>query len=214
MLKKFRIYTKLRAKKYSEVLHLIPNDIDLPPFYLAAKAHCYFKLKQPTKSQELLDQLKRHKKWAYYAYNNKGYYYLDQFQINQAIPELRKATEISPGQSFALNNLGFAYMLNDKLEEGVKMVEESLKLSRHNYYAMRNIGVYYLLKKDFIAAQTVLKKAQSKDKTIDDIAYYLLICQLHLGDSNNKEMLMNAFSADEKERFEMIRNVFNEKLNR
>lgn len=204
MFKNIRIYRKLKSKRYVDALQLLPEDNEISPIQLSYRAHCYFRLGQYEKAEQDFDRLKEFKNYVYFAFNNKGYMYLEQFLFDKAITELQKAVEMHPKQSFSLNNLGHAYMLTGKIEDGVKMVEDAIKLDRFNYYAIRNIGIYYLLKKQYSDALTVFLKAKNKDKTIDDIENYILVCKYHLGNKNNKQELINDLSDAELARFEII----------
>jgi tetratricopeptide (TPR) repeat protein len=208
MLKHLRIYLKLKARRFSEVLLLLPNDNEISPAKLLYRAHCNFKLKQYGIAERDYEKLKEIKSYSYFAYNNLGYLYLEQLQFDKAIVELEKARILEPKQSFALNNLGFAYMMTGRIDQGLKMVEDALKLDRHNYYAMRNIGVYYLLQNQFSQALVVFEKARTKDKFIDDIDNYILICHYKIENKQNMDEFRLKLPSSEIARFDMILKAF------
>jgi pentatricopeptide repeat protein len=206
-LKNLRIYFKIKAKKFEEALHLLPVDDKLSPLQLTYKAHCCFRLKRYDEAKQYYDKLKESEIFRFYAFNNLGYMYLEQFLFDKAIIELDKAREITPEHSFALNNLGFAYMMTGRLEEGIKLVEHTFQVNRHNYYAIRNMGVYCLLKKQYTEALVILKKAKVKDKTIDDIDNYILLCN-YKTTGDGKEELVKALTPSELIRFNKLMDLF------
>jgi tetratricopeptide (TPR) repeat protein len=208
MFRRIKIYRKIKAGKFAEALALLPSEENVDGLDLLLRSHCFIKLFQYDKAQQDLDKLKENKKYAYDAYNNQGYIYLEQGHWDKAITELTKARELNPKHSFALDNLGHAYMMTNRIEEGVEMVEKAFKLDKYNYYAVRNIGIYYMLKKQYTDALVVLKKAKAKDKTIDDIDVYIAICELRNGDNDRFTEITQTFSDRQKNRLESLSQNF------
>lgn len=208
MFRRIKIYRKIKSGEFVEALALLPSDQNIDGQDLLLRAHCFFKLLQYDKAKQDLDKAKENKKYAYQAFNNQGYIYLEQGLWEQAISELTKAREIEPDHSFALNNLGYAYMMTNRIEEGVQMIEKATKLNKYNYYTVRNIGIYYMLKKQYSDALVVLEKAKANDKTIDDIDVYIAICQSKNGSNDRFSEMKQRFSDHQKNRFESLIRIF------
>lgn len=207
MFRRIKIYRKIKARKYTEALALLPSDDRITETELNFRAHCFFRLLQYEKARQDWDRLKE-TKYAYMAFNNQGYMYLEQGLWDKAIIELTKAREMQPKFAFPLNNLGYAYLMTDRIEEGVEMIEKSLKLDKYNYYAVRNIGIYYMLKKQYGDALVVLNKAKAKDKAIDDMDVYIAICQSKNGDNDRFSEMIQKFSNHERSRFDNLIQLF------
>jgi Flp pilus assembly protein TadD len=140
----------------------------------------------------------------FYAYNNQGCFYLQQFLVDEALEELKEARKLKPKHSYALNNYGHGLMLKGELEEGVKLIEEAFRIDRWNYTAMRNIGIYYLLKGDYRGALTVLTKAREGDKHVEDIDLYIALGLKKDGNSEKYNSITSMFSTDQMERLAEI----------
>jgi tetratricopeptide (TPR) repeat protein len=207
MFRRIRIYRKIKARKYTEALALLPSDDTITETELSFRAHCFFRLLQYDKAKQDWERLKE-TKLAYTAFNNQGYMYLEQGLWDKAIVELTRARELQPTFAFPLNNLGYAYLMTDRIEEGVEMIEKSLKLNKYNYYAVRNIGIYYMLKKQYGDALVVLNKAKAKDKAIDDMDVYIAICQSKNGDNDLFSNMVQKFSDHERIRLESLIQLF------
>jgi Flp pilus assembly protein TadD len=207
MFRRIRIYNKIKSRKYTEALALLPSDDRITETELGLRAHCFFRSMQYDKARQDWDRLKE-TKYAYVAFNNQGYMYLEQGLWDKAIVELTRAREMQPKFAFPLNNLGYAYLMTNRLEEGVEMIEKSLKLNKYNYYAVRNIGIYYMLKKQYGDALVVLNKAKAKDKTIDDMDVYIAICQSKSGENDRFSNMVQQFSDHERIRLDSLIQLF------
>jgi len=207
MFRRIRIYRKIKSRKYAEALALLPSDDQITETELNFRAHCFFRSMQYDKARQDWDRLKE-TKYAYVAFNNQGYMYLEQGLWDKAIIELTRAREMQPKFAFPLNNLGYAYLMTNRIEEGVEMIEKSLKLNKYNYYAVRNIGIYYMLKKQYGDALVVLNKAKAKDKAIDDMDVYIAICQSKNGDNDRFSNMVQQFSDHEKTRLDSLIQLF------
>jgi tetratricopeptide (TPR) repeat protein len=211
MFRRIRIYLKLKSGNFREALELIPAGHNIRVTDLILRSHCYFKLQQYDKAKEELDKIKATAKDPYdlyLAYNNQGYYFLEQQLWQQAITELTKARELQPEKSFALNNLGYAYLFTNRIEEGVEMVEKAFKMNRHNYYAVRNMGIYYMQKKQYTDALVVLEKAKAGDKKIDDIDVFIAICLSKTANNDRLTKMTKSFSNFQGARFEKLNSLF------
>jgi tetratricopeptide (TPR) repeat protein len=211
MFRKIRLHFKIKSGKFKEALALIPPGDNIEVTYLLLRAHCNFRLQLYDKAKQDLDKVKEATKDPYdlyTAYNNQGYFFLEQGLWDQAIAELTKARELQPKKSFALDNLGYAYLFTNRIEEGVKMVEEAFKMNRQNYYAIRNMGIYYMHKKQYTDALVVLEKAKAKDKKIDDIDVFIAICQSKTANDDQLTKIIQRFSNFQRARFEKLISLF------
>jgi tetratricopeptide (TPR) repeat protein len=86
-----------------------------------------------------------------------GFGYQDQGNLDKAIEEYKKATELNPNHLQAHMNLGTVYIEQKKYDQAIEEFNTVVKL---NYYwgkAHYNLGYIYLLKGDKEKAQEELK---------------------------------------------------------
>ena len=74
--------------------------------------------------------------------------------------DLLKSLEINSGDPYVLNYLAYSWLeRNYKIDEAIKMLEEAYEQKNNDPYIIDSIGWAYYLKKDFIKAEKLLKKA-------------------------------------------------------
>ncbi|MFQ5655947.1 MAG: tetratricopeptide repeat protein [Candidatus Methylomirabilales bacterium] len=89
------------------------------------------------------------------SHYNVGVAYLNARNLRQALPELRKATELDPSDPNYHNALGMALMLSGQLDDAMKAFEEALRTENRFSEAKNNLAGAYLFKGDVQKARTL-----------------------------------------------------------
>ena len=85
-----------------------------------------------------------------------GLAYQEQGQLDQAIPQLQKAVEISPNNTMAMNDLSNLYARNGKFDLQVALLEKAIKNSPNDDDLYEGLLDAYLLEGKFQAAQDII----------------------------------------------------------
>jgi len=161
------------------------------------------------------------------AYNNLGslYDFLDKY--DDAIDCYKKALNINPNLSYAHHNLGSAYVTIGKFNKAKKHFKESINLNPNfvdSHQSLSRITKYTKTDNHFEDLKKINKNINTNDiikkitigfalgKAYEDINEFKK-SYIHLNEANNFQRKKINFSIKlEKEKFEDIKNTFNDKL--
>ena len=116
--------------------------------------------------------------------NYLGYISMRFKKYDEAVSYYQKSIAIDPQYSDARNNLGVAYMEMDQWDEAIEQFEAALEnpTYRTPEKAYTNMGYAYFKTGDFLNAETVLKKAETRNPTFTFSMYMLGLVYKALGD--------------------------------
>ena len=78
----------------------------------------------------------------------------------EADRDMLSSLEIDPDDAYVLNYLAYSWLERDyKIEEAMEMLEKAYSLTENDPYIIDSIGWAYYLTKDYIKAETYLKRA-------------------------------------------------------
>lgn len=86
-------------------------------------------------------------------YYNHGTLNLVSKKYTESLKYLRKAYNLSPGESRISNNLGMAYYFKGKPDKGVSFIKQALKLDKKNSDARNNLASIYFNQKKYDLAE-------------------------------------------------------------
>ena len=92
------------------------------------------------------------------AYNNLGYCYLEDNQLDSAYRNIKKALELKPGFVYGLNNMGEVLMKKGDTVRAMYFFNSAIE--KNNYlYSLNNMALYYYSIGNFEKAQYYVSKS-------------------------------------------------------
>lgn len=85
-----------------------------------------------------------------------GLAYFDAGNFRRAIPELRRAVELSPSDPLYHNALGMALMFDRRLDEAIPAFEEAVRVDARFSEAKNNLATAYMIRGELEKARTIL----------------------------------------------------------
>lgn len=180
---------QLRLQNYDEALRSLQLSVSLDPSSALAQSNLSValtlkgRLDEAATALQKADRQNNGKLTAFELGNNYtllAINYLQQKQVDKAIPIFSRALELNPANTEIRTNYGMALLLQDKYDDALKLLDESLRQNPNQAEAYDAIGLIYLeqgkkqeaiaqfekaleLKPDFPTAKAHLEKAKGKE---------------------------------------------------
>jgi eukaryotic-like serine/threonine-protein kinase len=88
------------------------------------------------------------------AYNDLGYFYISQGQIEKGMQALERYAELEPGEGSPLNSMAECLMSLGRFDEGIAKCEATIQIRPDDIYNRLTLAKLYFMKEDYEASVT------------------------------------------------------------
>jgi len=131
-------------------------------------------------------------------HNNLGDLYYRHHDLEKAIKEFKKATELNPNYAAAYHNLANAYYLQGKdIDAAIKNYQKAVAINPNLWQSYQNLGKIYFDQKDYPKAKNALEKAIQADPQNPAFYFNLAVIHTKIGENDEaKQLLETALKID------------------
>lgn len=154
----------MRLKKFRDAITYCDRILIESPadhIILYNRGYCYGKLKMYDEAiQDFLKLIDIGKKTAT-NFNNLGFYYSLNGNLQKARNNLSVALQINPTDPYALDNMGYVYYKLSQFTKAIEYINQSLQIDPSNSYAYKNRALVNLSLNKMDEALSDLKMAKT-----------------------------------------------------